>query len=73
MEAITTAAIIGGTFATANNGKTSDVINKFNSVELLDGRWVCDINSLNEFPLFFEGKNYSTIEVQDTDFKITKL
>ena len=66
--------IIPAEFAQLNNGKQdNDSPNIFNSVELKNGDWICDPNSLIDFPLLFEGTDFPIREVLQSEIKLVEL
>ena len=42
--------------------------NIFNAVQDIYGRWVCSINSVVEFPALFEGKAFTVVALDASDF-----
>lgn len=42
--------------------------NRFNAVQTLDNRWVCDINSLDEFENLFTGVSVTLVQLSPADF-----
>ena len=42
--------------------------NVFNAVQDVQGRWVCSINSVIEFPELFEGKAFVVVALGQNDF-----
>ena len=44
--------------------------NTFNAVQDIQGRWVCSINSVMEFPELFAGHAFEVVELTDKDFPL---
>lgn len=44
--------------------------NVFNAVQDIQGRWVCSINSVVEFPNLFENKAFTVISLTKADFPV---
>jgi hypothetical protein len=42
--------------------------NIFNAVQDIEGRWVCSINSVVEFPELFEGHSFTVVALDEQDF-----
>jgi hypothetical protein len=43
--------------------------NIFNAVQDIEGRWVCSINSVVEFPELFEGNAFEVVRLTENDFE----
>jgi hypothetical protein len=43
--------------------------NIFNAVQDIEGRWVCSINSVVEFPELFEGNAFEVVRLGENDFE----
>jgi hypothetical protein len=43
--------------------------NIFNAVQDIEGRWVCSINSVVEFPELFEGNAFEVVRLTENDFQ----
>jgi hypothetical protein len=48
-----------------------DGVNQFNAVQDLQGRWVCDVNSLAEFENLFAGVTVTLVQLSNVDFPKT--
>ena len=42
----------------------------FNAVQDINGRWVCSINSVIEFPELFAGHSFQVVELTFKDFPL---
>jgi hypothetical protein len=44
--------------------------NVFHAVQDIQGRWVCSVNSVVEFPELFEGNAFKVVALTEADFPI---
>jgi hypothetical protein len=45
----------------------------FNAVQDINGRWVCSINSVIEFPELFANKAFTVIALTEADFPVITI
>jgi len=61
--------ILPETFVQQNQGTQSGV-NVFNAVPDRQGRWVCSVNSVTEFPDLFVGNAFPVVSLSESDFPV---
>lgn len=59
--------ILNQIFIDQNQGYQSGP-NIFNAVQDNQGRWVCSVNSVTEFPEIFEGNAFEVVGLTENDF-----